>query len=191
MSLCVCTIFSQISWHPWGDSPQRAFPTHETRCCWSIKTEKCKLITETQSGNCWESKNVKEKRYREMKRETFRRKLILLTQRKGPRIFSKKHCLLCSQFDKWEHIVLPVQTALIDASSGWRNGTHTVTTGFLPRRTCWCWSRLKQMFPVKLWISPQREYQRPQSHQVTLKTRGLHATEFLLSPRYHLLVSNP
>lgn len=63
--------------------------------------------------------------------------------------------------------------------SGWRNGTHTVTTGFLPHRSCWCWSRLKQMFPVKLWISPRRTHQHLQSLQATQKTRGHHATGLL------------
>lgn len=37
------------------------------------------------------------------------------------------------------------------------------------------------MFPVKLWISPQRTHQCPPSLQATHKTRGLHAAGFLLN----------
>lgn len=76
-----------------------------------------------------------------------------------------------SHFDKWDHAVLPVQTTWSQPNPGLRNGTHTVTTHFLPHWLCWCWNRFKQMFPVKLWIFPHRIHQHPQSLQATNKTR--------------------
>lgn len=72
-------------------------------------------------------------------------------------------------------------------SPGLRNGTHAVMTGFPPYRLFWYESRLKQMFPVKLWIAPQRAHQRPQSPQATHRTKGLHETDFFFTEWLQLL----
>lgn len=43
------------------------------------------------------------------------------------------------------------------------------------------------MFPVKLWIAPQRAHQRPQSPQATHKTKGLHETDFFFTELLQLV----
>lgn len=60
-------------------------------------------------------------------------------------------------------MVLPVQTVLISAKAWLEKWSPCSNNRFLPHQFCWCWSRLKQMFPVGLWLSSQRAQQHPLS----------------------------
>lgn len=105
---------------------------------------------------CWEKTQRKRGKWRDS-HKGLKGKWFPLNRKVAPE-HSPISCLLCLYFDKWDHITAGPKSSDLRPNPGLRNETHTVTTGFLSQPLCWYWSRLKQMFPVKLWLSPSKEH---------------------------------